>query len=106
MDDKIVLKITKDDLVKSIAKQSGKTQKNVREVINFLEDEIFTILSSANETQNVQIRLFEGINFESEFTPEKQRFNNLNKKVELVGSRIKPKVNISRTYNEKFFSNK
>lgn len=100
------LKITKDDLVKSIAKQSNNTQKNVREIFNLLENEIFALLSNANKEQDVEIRLFEGITLNSEFIPEKERFNNLTKKMEFVDKRIKPKANISRTYCEKFFSNK
>ena len=106
MSNKITLKITKEDLVKSIAKQSNSTQKSVREIFNLLEDEIFTLLSSTSEKQNVEIRLFEGITLNGEFMSDKERLNNLTGKVEFVSGRIKPKANISRTYCEKFFSNK
>ena len=106
MSDKTKIKITKDELVKSIAVQSNSTQKSVREFYNLLEKEIFSLVSSANEEQDIQIRLFEGVTLNSEFVPDKERFNNLTNEVEFVGSRIKPRFNISRTYCEKLILNK
>lgn len=101
------VKITKENIIKSIAKQTNKTISETRDVYNALEESIYNILSSTNEEQDVCIKLFEGISLDGKYIPEKEKKNNLTGKTKFVSSRIKPKFNITRSYCEKLnYNNK
>lgn len=95
------IKITKENLIKYVANKTNKTILETKDIYNALEDIIFDILSSTNEEQNVCIKLFEGINLDGTFVPEKTKRNNLTGEIKLVSSKIKPKFNITRSYCEK-----
>ena len=95
------IKITKENIIKDIAKRTGKNVYDIREFYNTLEDTIFYLLCSTDENHDVQIRLFEGINLDGKYIPEKIKKNNLTGKTCFVDSKIKPKFNITRYYCEK-----
>jgi len=97
----MIKKITKENLIKDIAKQTNNDMLDIKNIYNTLEDMIFDILSSVNDSQDVNIRLFEGISLNGVYIPEKEKKNNLTGKTSLVESKIKPKFNITRSYCEK-----
>lgn len=102
MDKKIkITKITKENLIKDIARQTKKNTNDVREIYNTLENTIYDILSSVDEKQEFCIRLFEGISLDGSYIPDKTKKNNLTDETILVHSKIKPKFNITRSYCEK-----
>lgn len=96
-----MIKFTKENLIKDIAKQTNNNVSDVKEIYNALEKNIFDILSSVDENQDVSIRLFEGISLDGVYAPAKEKKNNLTGKTSLVESKIKPKFNITRSYCEK-----
>ena len=96
-----MVRFTKENLIKDIAKQTNNNISDVKEIYNALEKDIFDILSSTDENQDVSIRLFEGISLDGIYVPEKEKKNNLTGKTSLVESKIKPKFNITRSYCEK-----
>ena len=91
--------ISKKKLIKSIRNSHTKTV--IKEVYNMFENVIFDSLSSVDKKQDVCIRLFEGISLDGKYIPEKTKKNNLTKEINLIGSKIKPKFNITRSYCEK-----
>ena len=93
--------ITKESLIRNIAKNTNNNIYDVREVYNALENIIFDTLYSVNEEQDVCIRLFEGISLDGKYISEKTKRNNLTGKLSIVESKIKPKFNITRNYCEK-----
>jgi nucleoid DNA-binding protein len=95
------IKVTKETLIKDIAKQTNKNISDVRDVYNALEKTIFDILSSVDVNGDITIRLFEGISLDGTYIPEKTKQNNLTGEVSFVNSKIKPKFNITRSYCEK-----
>ena len=95
------IKITKESLIKDIAKQTNKNINDVKEIYNALENTIFDILSSVDVNGDISIRLFEGISLDGIYVPEKTKQNNLTGRMSLVESKIKPKFNITRSYCEK-----
>lgn len=96
-----MIRFTKENLIKDIAKQTNNNIYDVKDIYNALEKDIFDILSSVDERQDVSIRLFEGISLDGVYVPEKEKKNNLTGKTSLVESKIKPKFNITRSYCEK-----
>ena len=99
------IKITKENLIKDIAKQTNKSINDVKDIYNTLEKTIFDILSSVYVNGDISIRLFEGISLDGTYVPEKTKKNNLTGEVSFVESKIKPKFNITRSYCEKLNSN-
>lgn len=95
------VKITKESLIRDIAKASDKNIYDVREMYDAFESVIFKKLATVNEDEDVCIKLFEGINLDGEFIPEHTKKNNLTGKLIHVDSKIKPKFNITRYYCEK-----
>ena len=95
------IKVTKENLIKHIAKQTNNSISNVRDIYNALEKTVFDILSSVDENGDTSIRLFEGISLDGIYHSEKTKKSNLTGKVSLVESKIKPKFNITRSYCEK-----
>ena len=93
--------ITKEGLIRNIAKNTNNNIYDVREIYNALENIIFDTLYSVNEKQDVCIRLFEGISLDGKYISEKTKRNNLTGKLSIVESKIKPKFNITRNYCEK-----
>lgn len=93
--------ITKESLIRNIAKSTNNNIYDVREIYNALENMIFDTLYSVNEEQDVCIRLFEGISLDGKYISEKTKRNNLTGKLSVVESKIKPKFNITRNYCEK-----
>ena len=92
------IKITKETLIRDIAKQTNKSINDVRDIYNTLEKTIFDILSSVDVNGDISIKLFEGISLDGVYIPEKTKQNNLTGKMSLVESKIKPKFNITRSY--------
>ena len=99
------IKITKEILIKDIAKQTNKNISDVKDFYNTLEKTIFDILSSVDTNGDISIRLFEGISLDGMYVSEKTKKNNLTGEVSLVESRIKPKFNVTRSYCEKLNKN-
>lgn len=95
--------ISKKKLVKSIKNSHTKTV--IKDVYNMFENVIFDSLSSVDKKQDVCIRLFEGVSLDGKYVPEKTKQNNLTGKINFVGSKIKPKFNITRSYCEKLNNN-
>lgn len=93
--------ITKESLIRNIAKNTNNNIYDVREVYNALENVIFDTLYSVDEKQDVCIRLFEGISLDGKYISKKTKRNNLTGKLSVVESKIKPKFNITRNYCEK-----
>lgn len=98
---KETIKITKEVLIKDIAKQTDNNIDDVKDIYNALEKTIFDALSSVNTNGNITIKLFEGISLDGIYIPEKTKKNNLTGEVGLVESKIKPRFNITRSYCEK-----
>lgn len=97
--------ITKESLIRDIAKQTNNNISDIKTIYNAIESFIFDTLSSVNANEDVCIRLFEGISLDGTYIPEKTKKNNLTRETHLVQSKIKPKFNITRSYCEKLNSN-
>ena len=95
------IKITKENLIRDVAKQTNKNICDIRDVYNALERTIFDILSSVDVNGDISIRLFEGISLDGIYISEKTKKNNLTGQFSFVKSKIKPKFNITRSYCEK-----
>lgn len=98
------IKITKESLIRDLARQTNKNINDVKDIYNTLEKTIFDILSSVDANGDITIKMFEGISLDGIYISEKTKKNNLTGKESLVESKIKPKFSITRSYCEKLNS--
>lgn len=98
------IKITKEKLIKNIAKKTNKSIVDTKNFYNAFENVIFELLSSVNNEQDLCIKLFEGISLDGKYISEKTKKNNLTGELSFVSSKIKPKFRITRSYCEKLNS--
>lgn len=101
MEEKEKLTYTKANLIKSIARDCGFHQEEVRIVYESLDQHIVEALSNADENTDVVIRLFDGVSINSTFVPEMERHNNLTGENIVAMCKIRPKVKLTRNYREK-----
>lgn len=95
---------TREKMIRKIAKMSKRDVSTVRSVYDTLENAVVELLKTVSDGHDVVIKLFEGISLEGVYTPEKTKVNNLTGKEIKVASKIKPKVNITRSFCEKINS--
>jgi len=92
---------TREKMIRKIAKMSKRDLNTARSVYDALEDAITELLLTVTTDHDVIIKLFEGISLEGTYVPEKMKVNNLTGKEIKVASKIKPKVNITRSFCDK-----
>lgn len=101
MREKEKLVYTKANLIKSIARDCGFEQEEVRMVYESLDQHIVEALISATEDTDVVVRLFDGVSLSSTFEPEMERHNNLTGEDIVSSCKIRPKAKLTRNYRER-----
>lgn len=96
---------TKNMLIKTISKECKRDKETVKDVYDAIENNVLSILSSADENSDVSIRLFEGIVLDGVYVPEHERLNNFTGEKMIVKSKVVPKARIARTYCKKVNAN-
>lgn len=91
------IKVTTQDIVKGVAGLTGKTQKEVREVVNAIEDIVKAQVGQATVDTGVEIKLFNGLTVISEYAkPRTARNPRTGETLTTEGkNRVKAKIGIS-----------
>lgn len=92
---------TKAQIIKMVARSARIRKSLVKRVYDELENEIMTLLATADKDADVSLRLFEGISIDSKFLPSKEKTNNLTGETIDTLEKIKAKANITRYYCDK-----
>lgn len=90
--------INQDTLIKDISSKEDINVATVRNVFNATEKLLFDYLSSTSPTENVVVKILDGLSVECKYCPEKEinTFDNIISK-----SKIWAKPKITRYYNKK-----
>lgn len=90
--------ITQDALIKQIADKEDINVATVREIFKSAEDIIFDHLSSTTPSENIIIKLLDGLSLECNYVPEKEihTYDDI-----ICKPRIWSKPKITRYYNRK-----
>lgn len=92
---------TKDSISKEVARDIKFSPDHVREVIECIEEKVAKHLAEADERNDVSVRLFTGISFNSEYVPEREYVSSLSGEKSTASARIRPKAHITRNYRDK-----
>lgn len=94
------MNITQDELIKKIADEEGIDVTTVRKVFNSAEKNIFAYLSSTAPSEDVQIKILDGLSLDATYVPERTInrgiFQDYN-----CSSKIKVKSTVTRYYIDK-----
>ena len=92
---------TKAQLIKRIAQNVRVRHTLVEKIYNGLEDEIKFLLASADENNDISLRLFEGFTIDSEYLSPHEKMNNLTGETITTLAKIKPRAKFTRYYSQK-----
>lgn len=93
--------ISREDLIKYIAKECKYYQSAVRDVWDKTEEYIYDTLANLPEDEDIVIKLFNGIRIEANVDPAKEKFVFYKGKNYTVSENVKMKIKFSRYAKEK-----
>lgn len=70
-------------------------------VVDVIAETVYKSLAQANEQESIKISLFDGMDVEATYVPQKEKRNNLTGETIIVASKIKPKATFTRTCIDK-----
>jgi hypothetical protein len=93
--------ISREDLIKYLAKECKYYQSAVRDVWDKTEEYIYDTLANLPEDEDIVIKLFNGIRIEASVDPAKEKFVFYKGKNYTVSENVKMKIKFSRYAKEK-----
>ena len=87
--------MTTNELVKAVAGLTGKTQKEIKEVIGGIEDVVKGQLGVANENCTSEVKLLNGLTLISEYVAPRQARNPQTGEAVMVAAHKAPKFKFS-----------
>lgn len=96
-------KVTRKDLIKSVAKSTGNTYKSVRAIFDTLENKMIDELTAVDkENPIVTICLFNGLSILGKYQPEQEKELNFNHENSVIEERIAVRPYMTRHFQRKF----
>lgn len=92
---------SKSDIIDNVARCCRVRLNVVEKVLAELEYFIMERLSDADSSNDVSLKLFEGISLDASFVPEKEKLNNLTGETITTTSKVSVKANVTKTYKNK-----
>lgn len=93
--------ITREDMVKRLSEASGYYQKDVRSLLQCMDDVVFDALCEAALGEEVQIQMVTGIKCGCKIVEERPRVDPRTQKPIIVGETVKPFAKFSQDYRLK-----
>lgn len=92
------IRITRDNIIKTLARKTMLNVEIVREFYDSLEEIIMELLGSVTEDKSITIKLFNGVALSGVFVPEHKIRNNNVSDNDTVPSKIKPQFSITKNF--------
>lgn len=93
--------ITREEMIKKLSDKSGYFQKDIRVLLQCLDDIVFEELSGVTDDEEVSIQLVSGIKVKTAVVPERDRVDPRNQKPIVVKATVKPACKFSQDYRFK-----
>lgn len=88
----------REDVITVVHEKSGYYKKDLRKVMNALEEAIIAIMATAEIDDPVEIRLFDGFYVQAKREPERPATDPRTGDSIIAREKIKPNVNIRRSF--------
>ena len=93
--------ITREEMIKKLSEQSGYYQKDIRVLLQCLDEIIFDELSSVTDGEEVSIQLVSGIKVKTAVVPQRDRVDPRTQKPIVCKPTVKPACKFSQDYRDK-----
>lgn len=93
--------ISREDLIRMLSEKSGYWMKDIKAVLQCMDEVVFEELSKATLDEEVQIQMATGIKYSCKIIPSRDRVDPRNLQPITVGETIKPSVKFSQDYKNK-----
>ena len=93
--------ITREEIIKKLSEKSGYYQKDIRTVLQCLDEVVFDEFCEATTEDEVQIQIVSGIKCGCKIVGERSRVDPRTQKPIVVGETVKPFAKFSQDYREK-----
>ncbi len=93
--------ITREEMIKKLSDKSGYYQKDIRVLLQCLDEVVFEELSGVTDDEEVSIQLVSGIKVKTAVVPERDRVDPRNQKPIVVKATVKPACKFSQDYRFK-----
>lgn len=88
-------------MIKKLSEESGYYQKDIRVLLQCLDEIVFKELSSVTDDEEISIQLVSGIKVKTAVVPERDRVDPRNQKPITVKATVKPACKFSQDYRLK-----
>ena len=92
--------ITQKDIIKDISKREGINVATVRKIFKSAEDIIFDHLSSTTPSENLIVKILNGVSLERKYIPKKKYSKGMFKEIDCQ-EHVNVKANSSTYYSKK-----
>ena len=93
--------ITREEMVKRLSEKSGYYMKDVRSLLQCMDEVVFDALCEVTDEEDVSIQLVQGIKVSTRVVPERDRVDPRTQKPIVVKATVKPACKFSQDYREK-----
>ena len=93
--------ITRENMIDLLSEKSGYWKKDIRYLLQCLDEIVFDELSSVTDDEEVSIQLVSGIKVKTAVVPERERVDPRNQKPIVVKATVKPACKFSQDYRLK-----
>lgn len=93
--------ITREEMIRKLSDKSGYFQKDIRVLLQCLDEIVFEELSSVTDDEDVSIQLVSGIKVKTAVVPERDRVDPRNQNPIIVKATVKPACKFSQDYRLK-----
>lgn len=94
----LTTKVERDDLILTLAEQTGLSTKTVSMFYDALGDLLKSEIASANELHNVEIIPYDWLIIDSIYQAKRSKVNNFTGGLTTIPNKIKPKVTFTRAF--------
>lgn len=95
-----MIQFSQADIIQILRQKTGYYKKDLRVVLNALNDAIITVLATAKIDEPVQIKLFDGFYIQAKFEPERPARDPRTGEWITAREKIKPNVQVRRWFKE------
>ena len=92
--------ITREKMVKRLAEETGFWQKDIRTVLQCLDELMPEYFNMATEDEDVSIQLFEGCKVGCKIVPTRERIKPDTREVIICKPTVKPKAKFSENFRQ------
>ena len=93
--------ITREEMVRRLSERSGYYMKDVRALLQCMDDVVFEAMCEATLEEEVQIQMVSGIKCGCKIMPSRDRVDPRTQKPIVVGETVKPFAKFSEDYRAK-----